>query len=124
VARRSRAAAVGHWKYKMKKTSGKEKTAPSASAQDRFLMQMIEERKRVAVFLMSGVKLEGEIESYDQFVIMIKGVTTDQVYKHAISTIQPASDVRARSDLKARDGTSRQPIISRRKPRLFKGTED
>lgn len=108
----------------MKKTSEKEKSAFPTSAQDRFLMQMIEERKRVAVFLMSGVKLEGEIESYDQFVIMIKGVTTDQVYKHAISTIQPASDVRARSDLKSRDGTSRPPIISRRKPRLFKGNEN
>ncbi len=73
---------------------------------------------------MSGVKLEGEIESYDQFVIMIKGATTDQVYKHAVSTIQPASDIRARNDFKPRDGASRSPVISRRKPRLFKSSGD
>ena len=87
-------------------------------------MQMIQERKRVAVFLMSGVKLEGEIESYDQFVIMIKGATTDQVYKHAVSTIQPASEARSRSDPRGRDGNTRTPVISRRKPRLFKTSED
>jgi host factor-I protein len=108
----------------MKKTSGKEKSAFTTSAQDRFLTQMIEERKRVAVFLISGVKLEGEIESYDQFVIMIKGATTDQVYKHAVSTIQPASETRARSDFKPRDGNSRSPVISRRKPRMFTSNEE
>ena len=105
----------------MKKTSGKEKAVSVLPAQDRFLTQIIEERKRVAVFLVSGVKLEGEIESYDQFVILMKGATTDQVYKHAVSTIQPISDARAKSDVRGREsGGARPPVISRRKPRLVK----
>ena len=108
----------------MKKTPGKTKSASSPSAQDRFLTQLIEERKRVAIFLISGVKLEGEIESYDQFVILIKGATTDQVYKHAVSTIQPL-DGRAKSDFRSpREGAARAtPIISRRKPRLIRSSE-
>lgn len=95
--------------------------APALRAQDRFLTQMMEERRKVAVFLLGGVKLEAEIAGYDQHVIMMKGATTDQVYKHAVSTIQPVTEERPRRVGMRREGGARPPVISRRKPRLFGG---
>ena len=94
------------------------------SVQDRFLNQMIEEHRKVSVFLLSGVKLEGEIVSYDQYVILIKGAMTDTVYKHAVSTIQPIGDASPKSHGHghgAKTETVRSTVISRRKPRLVRG---
>jgi host factor-I protein len=107
----------------MKKASGKKQGngsgSDSLSVQDRFLTQMINERTRVAVFLASGVRLEGEIISFDQFVILMKGTMTDKVYKHAVSTIQPVEEGHHASDGGAKDRTSRSPLITRRtRPRL------
>lgn len=113
----------------MNKTAGRkperQRTAtPAHSVQDRFLNQMIDEHKKVAVFLLSGVKLEGEIVSFDQYVILIKGAMTDTVYKHAVSTIQPIVEGGARDhgarDHGARTETARSTVISRRKPRLVR----
>ena len=63
------------------------------SAQDLFLTQMVNERTKVAMFLVNGIRLEGEIASFDQHVILLKGAVTENVYKHAVSTIQPVADV-------------------------------
>lgn len=108
-----------------KKTStkkpGRESAAPAQSAQDRFLNQMIEEHRKVAVFLASGVKLEGEIVSFDQYVILMKGSMTDKVYKHAISTIQPLDESHAKAPGPAKGETRTPTIIRRVKPRLVKG---
>jgi host factor-I protein len=94
--------------------------ATGQAAQDRFLRQMIDEHRKVAVFLASGVKLEGEIVSYDQYVILMKGALTDSVYKHAISTIQPV-DAGSTSAKPPRKTETRAPTIVRRsKPRLVK----
>ena len=95
-------------------------TVPSHSVQDRFLNQMIEEHRKVAVFLLSGVKLEGEIVSFDQYVILIKGTLIDSVYKHAVSTIQPIGDGTPRGH-GPRTEAVRSTVISRRKPRLIRG---
>lgn len=111
----------------MKKTTDKDSARtgkyPAGPAQDRFLNQMIEERRKVAVFLLGGVKLEAEIAGFDQHVILMKGTTTDQVYKHAVSTIQPIVEGRPKGRTMARDrvrdGAQRTPVISRRRPRLF-----
>lgn len=108
-----------------KKTSSKkpvkDSVAPAQSAQDRFLRQMIEEHRKVAVFLASGVKLEGEIVSFDQYVILMKGTMTDKVYKHAVSTIQPLEAGPSKAGAKAKGETSRAPTIIRRvRPRLVK----
>ena len=102
------------------KKSGKESAAAAQPAQDRFLNQMIEEHRKVAVFLASGVKLEGEIVSFDQYVILMKGAMTDKVYKHAVSTIQPLEEGAARP-AKAATGEPRTPTIIRRvKPRMIR----
>ena len=62
--------------------------------QDPFLNTLRKERIPVAIFLKNGIKLQGTIESFDQFIVMLKNVTTQAVYKHAISTVVPSRNVR------------------------------
>jgi len=42
----------------------------------------------------NGIKLQGQIESFDQFVVLLKNTVSQMVYKHAISTVVPARNVR------------------------------
>ncbi len=62
--------------------------------QDPFLNLLRKERVPVSIYLVSGIKLQGQIESFDQFVILLKSAVSQMVYKHAISTIVPARMVR------------------------------
>merc|ERR1712098_48805 len=52
------------------------------------------ERIPVSIFLVNGIKLQGQIESFDQFVILLRNTVSQMVYKHAISTVVPARNVR------------------------------
>jgi host factor-I protein len=58
--------------------------------QDPFLNALRKERIPVSVFLVNGIKLQGTIDSYDSFIVSLKNVTTQIIYKHAISTIMPS----------------------------------
>lgn len=71
--------------------AGSEKTPRAALVQQAFLDELIKTHTRVSIFLVNGVKLEGEIKSYDRYVILMKNAVTDKVYKHAVSTIMPMS---------------------------------
>ncbi len=105
--------------------SRRAEAAFARSAQDRFLNQMIEEHRRVAVFLNNGNKIEGEILSFDAYAIFMKGAGTEQVYKHAVSTIEPAANVRPRHGPDAKGVKGRQPVIvTRTKRRITKITGD
>ena len=64
------------------------------SLQDPFLNVLRRERVPVSVYLVNGIKLQGTIESFDQFVVLLRGTTSQMVYKHAISTVVPARAVR------------------------------
>lgn len=64
------------------------------SLQDPFLNALRKERIPVSIFLVNGIKLQGQIESFDQFVILLKNSVNQLVYKHAVSTIVPARSVR------------------------------
>jgi host factor-I protein len=44
-------------------------------------------------FLVNGIKLQGQIESFDQYVVLLKNTVTQMVYKHAISTVVPSRAV-------------------------------
>jgi host factor-I protein len=48
----------------------------------------------VSIFLVNGIKLQGQIESFDQFVVLLKNSVSQMVYKHAISTVVPSRAVR------------------------------
>lgn len=61
--------------------------------QEPFLNQLRKERIPVAIYLVNGIKLQGQIESFDQFVVLLKNAVSQMVYKHAISTIVPSRAV-------------------------------
>ena len=62
--------------------------------QDPFLNVCRKERIPVSIYLVSGIKLQGQIESFDQFVILLRNAVSQMVYKHAISTVVPARMVK------------------------------
>ena len=64
------------------------------SLQDPFLNALRKERVPVSIFLVNGIKLQGQIESFDQFVVLLKNSVSQMVYKHAISTIVPARNIK------------------------------
>jgi host factor-I protein len=64
------------------------------SLQDPYLNQLRKERVPVSIFLVNGIKLQGQIESFDQFVVLLKNTVSQMVYKHAISTVVPSRPVR------------------------------
>ena len=67
--------------------------AKGQSLQDPYLNALRRERIPVSIYLGNGIKLQGQIESFDQFVILLKNTVNQMVYKHAISTVVPARSV-------------------------------
>jgi host factor-I protein len=62
--------------------------------QDPFLNVLRKERIPVSIFLVNGIKLQGQVESFDQFVVLLKNTVSQMVYKHAISTVVPSRPVK------------------------------
>ncbi|HFE38495.1 MAG TPA: RNA chaperone Hfq [Gammaproteobacteria bacterium] len=71
------------------------------SLQDPFLNMLRKEKVPVSIYLVNGIKLQGQVDSFDQFVVLLKNTVNQMVYKHAISTVVPARNVRLSSE----DGT-------------------
>ncbi len=67
------------------------------SLQDPFLNTLRKDRVPVSIFLVNGIKLQGTVESFDQFVVLLKNSVSQMVYKHAISTVVPSRNVRMQS---------------------------
>ena len=61
--------------------------------QDPFLNALRTEHVPVSIYLVNGIKLQGQIESFDQYVVLLRNTVTQMVYKHAISTIVPGRPV-------------------------------
>ena len=61
--------------------------------QDPCLNALRREHIPVSVYLVNGIKLQGQIESFDQYVVLLRNTVTQMVYKHAISTIVPGRAV-------------------------------
>ncbi|MBI1214635.1 MAG: RNA chaperone Hfq [Alphaproteobacteria bacterium] len=71
----------------------------SQNLQDKFLNKIRKEKMSVTVFLVNGVKLQGIITWFDNFSMLLRRDSHSQlIYKHAISTIMPASPVRLHDD--------------------------
>ncbi|MBF0470457.1 MAG: RNA chaperone Hfq [Gammaproteobacteria bacterium] len=62
--------------------------------QEPYLNALRRERVPVSIYLVNGIKLQGQIASFDQFVILLKNAVSQMVYKHAVSTIVPARNVK------------------------------
>jgi len=68
------------------------------SLQDPFLNMLRKEKVPVSIYLVNGIKLQGQVDSFDQFVVLLKNTVNQMVYKHAISTVVPARNVKLSSD--------------------------
>ncbi len=62
------------------------------SLQDQFLNNLRKEHTTVSMFLVNGIKLVGRIESFDQYMVLLRGhdAALQAVFKHAISTVSPS----------------------------------
>ena len=68
------------------------------SVQDPFLNALRKDRVPVSIFLVNGIKLQGQIESFDQFVILLRNTASQMVYKSAISSVVPSRNVKIPTD--------------------------
>ena len=82
--------------------------AKGQSLQDPFLNALRKERIPVSIYLVNGIKLQGQIDSFDQFVVLLRNSVSQMVYKHAISTVVPARNVR----LPTAEGTEEESPVS------------
>jgi host factor-I protein len=72
---------------------GANMSAKGQILQDPFLNALRKEHIPVSIYLVNGIKLQGQIESFDQYVVLLRNTVTQMVYKHAISTVVPARAV-------------------------------
>jgi len=68
--------------------------AKGQSLQDPFLNALRKEKVPVSIYLVNGIKLQGQVDSFDQFVVLLRNSVSQMVYKHAISTVVPGRMVR------------------------------
>ena len=66
--------------------------------QDKFLNKLRKDKVQVSIFLVNGIKLDGTIDSFDSYTILLKNKVTQSVYKHAISTIVPSQLIKLEID--------------------------
>ena len=78
--------------------------AKGQSLQDPFLNALRKEKVPVSIYLVNGIKLQGQIDSFDQFVVLLRNSVSQMVYKHAISTVVPSRNVRVSSGDDDEDG--------------------
>ena len=68
--------------------------------QEPFLNALRKEKIPVSIYLVNGIKLQGQVDSFDQYVIILKNTVNQMVYKHAISTIVPAKTLKLQTEHK------------------------
>ena len=79
--------------------------------QDPFLNSLRKGRIPVSIYLVNGIKLQGQIESFDQYVVLLRNTVTQMVYKHAISTVVPARAVPLGNEKKEINPNGRTPKL-------------
>ena len=67
--------------------------AKGQSLQDPFLNALRKDRIPVSIYLLSGIKLQGQIDAFDQFVILLRSTVSQMIYKSAISTVVPSRNL-------------------------------
>jgi len=78
--------------------------AKGQTLQDPFLNALRKEKVPVSIYLVNGIKLQGTIDSFDQFVVLLNNSVSQMVYKHAISTVVPSRAVKISGDDNEDDG--------------------
>ncbi|MDA8087904.1 MAG: RNA chaperone Hfq [Nitrospiraceae bacterium] len=72
---------------------GADNNIKTQSLQDAYLNKLRKEKVPVVIYLANGIRLRGIIKGFDNFVVMLKGSTSQLIYKHAISTILPEKEL-------------------------------
>jgi host factor-I protein len=72
--------------------------AKGQTLQDPFLNTLRKEKVPVSIYLVNGIKLQGTVDSFDQFVVLLNNSVSQMVYKHAISTVVPSRAVKVPAD--------------------------
>ena len=67
--------------------------AKGQSLQDPYLNTLRKEQIPVSIYLVNGIKLQGQIEAFDQYVVLLRNTVIQMIFKHAISTVQPSRNV-------------------------------
>lgn len=88
---------------------------PLLALQDKFLQDLRESQTPVAVFLVNGIRLQGQIDFFDNYIVAVKNTVIQLVYKHAISTIVPAGG-EVSQPTQEKPNTSKQGVVVRTKP--------
>ncbi|MGI8612179.1 MAG: RNA chaperone Hfq [Sphingomicrobium sp.] len=94
------------------RTEGQPGHGGRAALQDLFLAAASRDHEEMTVFLVNGVMLQGTVAGYDQFSLVLERSGQVQlVYKHAISTLQPANPL----NLEPEQGGAKDepPVVSR-----------
>ena len=79
---------------KAQQTETRMATEKAQNLQDTFLNHVRKSKTSVTIFLVNGVKLQGFVTWFDNFCVLLRRDGHSQlVYKHAISTIMPASPI-------------------------------
>jgi len=82
----------------------------SRMLQEQFLNALVEGRVPVTIYLVNGIRLQGEVESHEQYGLLLRGISQQFVYKHAISTILPSRDVAGS------DQSGEAAVVAERRP--------
>ena len=86
--------------------------AKGQSLQDPFLNILRKEKVPVSIYLVNGIKLQGQVDSFDQFVVLLKNSVNQMVYKHAISTVVPSRNVRLPLPILAAEAALDQSLLN------------
>lgn len=82
------------------------------NVQDAFLSQIRRSRSSVTVFLVNGVKLQGNITWFDDAAVLLKrDEQTQLIYKHAISTVMPTVPINIFETPDSGNQTDREPTL-------------
>jgi host factor-I protein len=87
--------------------------------QEKFLQALVEGRIPVTIYLVNGIRLLGEIESHEQYGLLLRGMSQQFIYKHAISTILPSRQV-AHSDQPGEGAAVTEPRATPQRPRKLR----
>jgi len=80
--------------------------AGKGQLQDVFLAAAARDHERMTLFLVNGVMLQGAVTGFDQFSLVLeRGGQVQLVYKHAISTLQPAHPLDLNGEQQGEEGT-------------------
>lgn len=88
---------------------------PLHALQNKFLQGLQENKTLVAIFLVNGIRLQGQVEFFDNYIVAVKSTTTQLVYKHAISTIAPI-DVEGVQRDQEKQNAPKPNVVVRTKP--------